>query len=232
VSSSGWRTGFRANLPVAASVAAYGSVLGVLAAQKGLGWADVLLMDLMVFAGSSQFVMVDMWASPLPTAAMAAAVGVINARYVLITATLRPLFEGRRLLEKLFFVHFVADENWAVTMAARRQGGADVGHLWGGGVCLLGAWCLGTVAGVGFGAAVPDPEAWGLDFAFTAVFTALAVSLWRGCRRDGLPWLAAVAAACLGERLLPGTWYVLAGGLAGALTAACLPDEGEGGRRG
>ncbi|RMG90144.1 MAG: branched-chain amino acid ABC transporter permease [Candidatus Dadabacteria bacterium] len=218
--------GFRACLPVAASVAAYGSVLGVLAAQKQLSWGQVLWMDLLVFAGSAQFVMVDLWAWPPAAGPMALAVGVINARYLLIGATLRPVFEGRGLLSKLFFMHFVADENWAVTMAAHRQGGADVWHLWGGGLCVMGAWCLGTLVGVGLGAAVPDPEAWALDFAFTAVFTALAVSLWRGARRDGVPWAAAVGAACLAERWLPGTWYVLAGGLAGAVAAAFGP-EGE-----
>ena len=55
------RTGFTANLVVSASVAAYGSVLGLMAAQKGLTWYQLLVMNLSVFAGSAQFVMVDMW---------------------------------------------------------------------------------------------------------------------------------------------------------------------------
>ena len=38
-----------ANLPVALSVAAYGSVLGVLAAQKDLSWTELLLMNLSIF---------------------------------------------------------------------------------------------------------------------------------------------------------------------------------------
>ena len=55
-----------ANLPVAASVVAYGSVLGVLAAQKNLSWLELLVMNVSVFAGSAQFVMVDMWGPQLP----------------------------------------------------------------------------------------------------------------------------------------------------------------------
>ena len=50
--------GFVANVPVAASVAAYGSILGVLAAQKGLHWLELLVMNISVFAGSAQFVIV------------------------------------------------------------------------------------------------------------------------------------------------------------------------------
>jgi uncharacterized membrane protein len=67
---AGLRRGFAANLPVAASVAAYGSVLGVLAAQKHISWFQLLVMNVSVFAGSAQFVMVDMWVPPLPIAEM------------------------------------------------------------------------------------------------------------------------------------------------------------------
>jgi len=66
--------GIVANLPVAASVIAYGSVLGVLAAQKGAGWQQLLFMNLSIFAGSAQFVMVDMWNPPLPVVEIVVAV--------------------------------------------------------------------------------------------------------------------------------------------------------------
>ena len=64
------RKGAVANLPVGASVAAYGSVLGMLAAQKGLTWTQLLAMNVSIFAGSAQFVMVEMWVPPLPVVEM------------------------------------------------------------------------------------------------------------------------------------------------------------------
>ena len=213
-----FRQGFIANLPVAASVAAYGSVLGVLAAQKGLTWPQMLIMNASVFAGSAQFVMVEMWNPPLPILAMALAVAVINLRYLLIGASLHELFKGRSLAFKAVFIHPVADENWAMTMAAQRRGEASIPFLLGGGVCVFSAWCLGTLSGLFFGAAITNPEAYALDFAFTAVFTALAVSLWQG-KRDLLPWLVAAGVALVAESMLPGKWYILLGGLAGAVTA-------------
>ena len=103
-----------ANLPVAASVVAYGSVLGMLAAQKGLTWVQLLAMNLSVFAGSAQFVMVEMWAPPLPVVEMVLAVLIINMRYLLIGASLHPLFKGKSLAHKAGIMHLVADENWAV----------------------------------------------------------------------------------------------------------------------
>ena len=213
-----------ANLPVAMSVAAYGSVLGVLAAQKNLAWSELLLMNLSIFAGSAQFVMVDMWAPPLPIIEISLAVLAINLRYLLIGASLNPLFRDKSIVHKSAVMHFVADENWAVTMAAYRSGKATTGFLLGGGLCLLTVWCCGTLIGHGMGTAVRNPEAFALDFAFLAVFTALAVSLWRG-RADIIPWIIAAAVAVLVERIIPGKWYIVAGGISGALAAALGPKE-------
>ncbi len=211
-----FRQGVLENLPVAASVAAYGSVLGVLAANQQISWQALLAMNLTIFAGSAQFVMVEMWLPPLPVLEMVLGVMVINMRYLLIGASLRPLFAGRPIWQKALGMHFVADENWAVTMAAHRQRRASVGFLLGGGACLLAVWCLGTLTGHRLGAFVQHPEAFGLDFAFVAVFTALLAGFWRG-RSDGLPWCVAAALALAANQLLPGKWYIVCGGIGGAL---------------
>ena len=208
--------GALANLPVAASVVAYGSVLGVLAAQKDVSWLELLVMNLSVFAGSAQFVMVDMWAPQLPVLEMIFAVMVINLRYLLIGASLNPVFQGATLTQKSMIMHLVADENWAVTMAAHRKGTATIWFLLGGGLCLFFVWSFGTLFGHRLGALVRNPEALALDFAFTAVFTALAVSLWRG-KSDLLPWAGAAILASLSEKMLPGKWYIVVGGVGGAL---------------
>jgi 4-azaleucine resistance transporter AzlC len=213
-----------ANLPVAASVAAYGSVLGMLAAQKGLAWTELLAMNLSIFAGSAQFVMVEMWAPPLPVVEMTLAVLIINLRYLLIGASLEPLFRGTSLARKAGIMHLVADENWAVTMAAYRQGSGSTAFLLGGGLCLIGVWTLGTLLGHQLGALVAHPERFALDFAFIAVFTALTVSMWRG-KRDLLPWVTAAVLAIVAERWLPGKWYIIVGGLGGALMAAVPRSE-------
>ena len=222
MSAADFRSGFAANLTVAASVAAYGSVLGVLASQQGLSLVQLVVMNLILFAGSSQFVLIEMWRPPLPVFEMVLAVAVINLRYMLIGASLRPLFQNSSLGQRMGFVHLAADENWAITMAARRKGPVGPYHLLGGGVCLALSWGLGTIGGLLFGAAISKPEAFALDFAFLAVFIALAASLWRG-RRDILPWLIAAGLALASEALIPGKWYIIIGGLGGALAAMAIP---------
>ncbi len=220
------RAGFAANLPVAASVGAYGSVLGILAVQKQIGWWELLFMNLSIFAGSAQFVMVDMWTRPLPVMEIAMAVLAINLRYLLIGASLNPLFAGKSLGHKCVMMHLVADENWAVTMAAHRKGKATTHFLLGGGICVLSAWCMGTLLGHRLGAVISDPSAYALDFAFVAVFTALAVSLWQG-KEDIWPWAVAAILAVAAERWLPGKWYIVIAGLGGAVLPAIFYKEKE-----
>ncbi|HHC25292.1 MAG TPA: branched-chain amino acid ABC transporter permease [Desulfobacterales bacterium] len=220
-------SGFVATLPVALSVGAYGSVLGMLAAQKNISWIELLLMNLSIFAGSAQFVMVDMWIAPLPIIEITVAVLVINLRYLLIGASLKPVFQGKPLCQKFMIMHLVADENWAVTMAAHRQGKASTGFLLGGGLCLFFVWSFGTMMGHSLGAVIRNPETYALDFAFIAVFTALVIGLWRG-KNDIVPWLVAAALAIIAEKLLPGKWYILIGGISGALVSALTKDLSEG----
>lgn len=213
-----WRKGMQATLPLAISAMAYGGVFGVLSGNQGVSWAEMLAMDVLLFAGSAQLVMIEMWSPPLPVLDIGLAALVINMRYLLIGASLQPVFDGSPLWKKLCGMHLVADENWAVTIGAHRNGGATPAFLVGGGLLLLFAWTVSTLAGNLLGGGIPNPAAWGLDFAFIAVFAALSLGLWQG-RDDLLPWLVAAGLAVAGEWLLPGKLYIALGGLGGALTA-------------
>jgi 4-azaleucine resistance transporter AzlC len=214
--------GVQANIPLAISAMAYGGVFGVLSANHGVSWAEMLAMDLLMFAGSAQLVMIEMWSSSqVPVFAVGLAVLIINIRYLLIGASLQPVFDGRPLWQKVLCMHLVADENWAVTIAAHRDGGASPAFLVGGGLLLVTAWTAATIGGNLLGGLVMEPRRWGLDFAFIAVFAALTMSLWQG-KDDLLPWLVAAVLAVAGERLLPGKLYIALGGVGGALTAVIL----------
>lgn len=213
--------GAMANIPLAVSAVTYGGVLGVLSAQKGVTWAEMTAMNVLMFAGSAQFVMVDMWQAPLSVMAVAVAVFIINLRYLLIGASLQPVFADHPLWRKALFMHLVADENWAVTIAEHRKSSTTPYFLLGGGLLLLCAWSFGTLGGNLLGSFITQPEKYALDFAFVAVFAALTLSLWRG-RGDVLPWVGALVLALVSEKLLPGKWYIVIGGVGGALIAALV----------
>lgn len=210
-----------ANIPLAISAITYGGVLGVLSAQKGVTWAEMSAMNILMFAGSAQFVMVEMWQAPLSVVAIALAVFIINLRYLLIGASLQPVFIGHPLWRKALMMHLVADENWAVTIAEHRKSGTNPFFLFGGGLLLLCAWSFGTLGGNLLGNFISQPEKYALDFAFTAVFAALTLSLWRG-KGDIAPWIVAATLAFFCEMALPGKWYIVIGGIGGALVAGIM----------
>lgn len=212
--------GFRANVVVALVVAAYGIVMGAIAATKGISLAELSIMSTLVIAGAAQLIVVDMWADPVPIGAIVATTAVVNLRYLLIGASLRPVFRGCGLGQKLGGIHLVTDENWAITMDARKKGYGTPGFLLGGGLAILVFWLAGGAVGLVFGNRLPEPEVLGLDFAITAVFISLLMGFWRSTSRDLLPWIVTVAVAVATWHLVPGKWYILAGALAGALVAA------------
>lgn len=110
-----WR-GARDNLGIGVAVSGYGAVFGVLTAGKGIALADMVAMNLFIFAGAAQFLIVEMWTPTAVVAEIILAALIINLRYMLVGASLRPVFTGRPILHKALGMHLVADENWAVTM--------------------------------------------------------------------------------------------------------------------
>lgn len=218
--SAGALEGAKRCLPIEIAGFAIGLVFGVLAGQAGLSAAETVLMSALVFSGATQFVVLGLWAAPLPVAAIVLTTLVVNLRYVLMSATLAPWFSGLSRLRAYGSIFFLADENWALAMGEHAKGRRDAAFLIGGGMAMFASWTVSSLLGRTVGGALEDPARWGLDFAFTAVFLALLAGLWRGRKLDLLPWAAAAAVAVAAHLVLPGQWYVLLGGLAGSLVGA------------
>jgi predicted branched-subunit amino acid permease len=183
-------------------------------------------MGVIVYAGSSQIVATQQWMAGAGVAASVFAGLALNLRLVLITASIRDVFARRPLWQTALGAHLTADENWALTLAARARG-RKVGYpyLIGGGSAQMVVWCSATVLGVVFAEAIPEPKALGMDFAFTAAFIAIARSLWRG-RPDLLPWFVSFAVVVAGVRLVGAAphWMLALGGLLGAVVAGARRD--------
>ncbi len=216
--------GFYANIPVGFSVMAYGLVLGILAANKEVTLFELIFMNLATFAGSAEFLMVELWKEPLPFVEILIAVFAVNLRYLLVGASLTPLFKGKSVLHKAAMMHLVADENWAVTMSRLKKEKITPYFLFGGGICLLIFWTVGTLSGHQFGMLISNPYALALDFVIIIIFTGLAMSFYEG-KASILPWTVAGIMAYVFFILIPGKWYIVLGGISGALVYAFQKDR-------
>ena len=216
---SGALAGARRCIPIEISGFAIGLVFGVLARQAGLSVAETVLMSALVYSGAAQFVVLGLWGTPLPVASIAVTTLVVGLRHLLMGAALSPIFSRLPRLKAYGSVFFMADENWALAMSEFSKGKRDAAFLLGGGLAMFISWTSSTLIGRTIGSALRDPSRWGLDFAFTAVFLALLVGMWKG-RSDLLPWVVAAIVAVAAHHWLPGQWYILLGGLTGSLAGA------------
>ncbi|MCG8565458.1 MAG: AzlC family ABC transporter permease [Desulfobacterales bacterium] len=221
---AGFLSGLRGALPIGLGVATYGFVFGVLAHQAGMPPVQALSMSSIVFAGASQFVALELWQAPLPVLTLVITTLVVNLRHLLMGMVVREKLQGLSPIKAYVSLFFLVDENFAYSMTQWKDGKADMGILAGSGICLFLAWNLATLAGAALGTGGLDPVAWGMDFAFTAIFIFLATGLWRD-QRDLIPWITAGATAILFSHLLPGKWYILLGSLAGSITGALIHDH-------
>lgn len=222
---SGVLLGAKRAIPLALSVCAVGFVFGVLARQAKLSVVDTLLMSGLVYAGASQFVALSLWtAIPFPVITIILTTFIVNMRHMLMGASLRPWFAKLSPWKVYATVFFMVDESWALTMSDFAKGGRDAGFLFGSGFILYLAWVSSSVIGRTVGAWIQNPAHWGLDFAFTAVFTALLVGMWKG-KSNLLPWVVAAVVAVAAAHWLPGKWYILLGGMAGSIVGAFTDAE-------
>jgi predicted branched-subunit amino acid permease len=210
------RYGALTMLPLAAGAAVYGFAFGLLAAQVGFPWWGVATMSALVHAGSSQIVAVEQFSESSAVLGAALAGAALNLRYIGIIATLSEILSELSLRMKLFSIHIAGDENWALLMAERTKNPEiGVGFLIGSGLVMLVTWTSSTTLGAVAGATLPNLEQFGLGFAFTAAFIAMARGLWRSSA-NLFPWIASfVVTICAVSLGLPKAYAIVAGAIGG-----------------
>lgn len=216
-----FRDGFVAILPICVAAAPLSLVLGALAVDKGLSPLEVTLSSAIVFAGAAQFVAIELWEVPVPIASLALAAFLVNLRHVLMGIALAPHLPPGRPWLRAGLVFFMVDEVWAMSLQQAVRGKLTVAFYAGMGISIYLIWTGFTAIGALVGSFIGDPQRWGFDFAFVAIFLALVGGFWSG-RKSLAIWSAAAFASCAAKLLIPGPWFVVVGGLTGMAMAAIL----------
>jgi 4-azaleucine resistance transporter AzlC len=210
--TAGIGEGIRRAAPLSVAALGFGASFGVLASSAGMPLPATVLMSATTFAGSAQFAVVAiLGAGGALTGAVITAI-LLNGRYLATGASVAPVMRGgplRRLVE----AQLVVDESWALA----HEGGGRFrrGVLLGAGLLMYAAWNLGTLLGALGGSWLGDPERFGLDAAFPALFLALVVAQVSSRRALACALLGAGIAVVLTPVAPPGVPII-------AATAACL----------
>jgi 4-azaleucine resistance transporter AzlC len=211
--------------PAAIAAIPIALLFGTLAAAKGLSTIEIFLMSAMVFAGGAQFAAIEQWVQPVPISALAFGTLLINARHILMGASLAPktgaFSAGQRFLG--FFA--MADENWALSERRAAVIRLTPAYYFGMTAFFYVNWVAWSTFGAVVGPMMGDPARLGADFAFTALFIGLIAGFWNG-RVTAAAILASGLASALVKVTAGAPWHVPAGALAG-IAAAYLAAEPE-----
>jgi 4-azaleucine resistance transporter AzlC len=225
--SAGFHLGVRLALPVVPGMVAFGLAVGATAAGKGLTFIDSLLMNVLVYAGMSQLVALDVWPQQITPAALAGLALIcltVNARMLLMGASLRPWLGALPARSMYPALHILADPSWLITMRYRAEGGADPGVFLGSSVALALAWIAAGAVGHLGGTLIADPRPLAVDLVMPIFFAVMLIPLWRGARR-AVAWIVAGAVALAVQHVVGGPWFLIAGAVAGSVAGGYLDDQ-------
>ncbi|MCA9996730.1 MAG: AzlC family ABC transporter permease [Anaerolineales bacterium] len=189
--------GVRAELPILVGGIPFGIIYGVLALAAGLPPLLAQAMSAIVFAGSAQFIGVQLMATGTPLAILWLTTFVVNIRHMLYSASVAPYTRhlsrpwrwllAYLLTDEAFVVgilHYEKREEWDADLpdipdlqhgANRQPVSPKHYYLLGAGLALWLGWQLSTAVGIFLGTQIPD--SWGLDFTLALTFIGMAVPL-------------------------------------------------------
>lgn len=217
--------GARDSIPIMIGVIPFGITCGVMGLTAGLTPAETILMSLLVFAGAAQFIGITMlgagitgWGIIVFTTLL------INLRHLLMGASLAPHLLKLPLARQLLLTFSLTDEAYAITANRTAQAGYSANYQMGCSWALYFTWALSTVVGVLVGSYIPDPLAWGLDFAMPATFLAMLMPRLNN-PVSVMVCLVAAVMAVVGAMYLPGKWYIIIACLSASLIGGLLEKE-------
>ena len=189
------RYAFARTLPIMAGYLVLGLGFGVLLQSKGYGVGWSLAMSTLIYAGSMQYVTIDL---------LAGGASLISAALMTLMVNARHFFYGIAMLDRLggtgrlkpYLIFAMSDETFSLLCSSPPPEG--VSRKWFlFFIALLdhSYWIAGSVAGGLLGGLVSFNTA-GIDFVLTAMFVVIFINQWKATSNH-LPVLIGLGAALL-----------------------------------
>lgn len=166
--------------------------LGVMVHSYGLPFWVAPLLPVLVFAGSVEFVLIDMVSNHASLFSIAVMTLLINSRHLMYGLSY-PIERVRGGLAKFYTVYTLIDEAYALNTGPDRHKLRGSRILWihaGLHLSVLASATLGYVLGASF---LSDLK--GVDFVMTALFAVLAIDAYHASKDHVIGVMAAVSAA-------------------------------------
>lgn len=224
-------SGMKAGIPIAMGYIPVAVTFGLLAKSSGMPDYASILMSLVVYAGASQFVGVNLWALGATPWEIILTTFILNLRMFLMSASLsQRLPAGTKGKWLALLSHGITDETFTVA-SLRQEWSLQPSFLSGLHVCAFSAWNLGTWIGLFFAAGLPHILQASMGIALYAMFIGLLLPAVRKSRSVALVALTAVLLQSVTHWVpafthMPSGWsMIMATIIASLLGAILFPEE-------
>jgi 4-azaleucine resistance transporter AzlC len=182
-----------------------GAAFGLLVVQSGLDWWWALILSLLVYAGSMEFLAIALVAVATPLPQLALTTFLVNFRHVFYALSF-PLRRVRGRAGKTYSMYALTDEAYALTAGRPGVPLSSARIIWLQLFCQS-YWVAGSVAGALLGSWLAI-DVIGLAFTLTALFVVLAMDAVR-VERDLPSPVLAFGCALLALAVAPGQMLIV-----------------------
>lgn len=169
---------FPQTIPVMAGYLSLGAAFGLLLQSIGYGPVWALLMSLFIYAGSSQFLAVELLIAGATLPHVALLTFLLNFRHLFYGLSMIEKYRGTGA-SKFYLIFGLTDETYALLTGYPTPEGVSNQNYYLA-VTLMNQiyWVIGSVLGAVAGGLIPF-DTTGIDFAMTALFAVLVVEQWK-----------------------------------------------------
>ena len=168
---------FVKSLPVCAGYVVLGIGFGILLEKTGYGLSWAILMSVVIYAGSCQYVGVSLIAGKASLAVTAMTILMVNARHLFYSISMFDKYKdaGKK---KWYLIFGLTDETYSLLCEGACPEGADV-HTYQFLATLFDQiyWIAGSAVGAVLGSVITFSTA-GIEFSMTALFVTVFVEQW------------------------------------------------------
>ena len=219
-----FKKGIKAALPVAVGMVSVGISFGLAARQYGMTTLEATMMSLIVVAGSSQFMAINMLSQGASPPVIVVATFLMNIRHLVMSTYVMNRLKGTTLYKKLLLAYVVCDESFTLFSLSKKQDD-DAAYMGGLNIVMYLSWAGGTYLGGLMMNLIPPLLSDAMGIAIYAAFISMLMPSLKASMRILVIVLFTAVVNVLLAGSVPGGISTVISMLAGAAFGTLLPED-------
>lgn len=222
-----FHTGIAKGVPIIIGYLPIALSYGILATQAGIPLFHTVLMSILVYAGASQFVAVNMVALGATSIEIILTTFVLNFRHFVMSMSWVHRYTKFPLPWKASLTYWLTDETFAVSMLHTNENRATDGPYYHLGlmVSAYSSWVLGSLGGGLLASIIPPDIGASMSMGLYAMFIGLLLPAVRSNWKLGLVAAVAAVLGTILNNVIDIGWAIVLATIAAAFIGVLITDD-------